>query len=602
MPISRMQQPRQMYGLGSFVKKAVKGVTGAVKKIASSDLGKAAGIAALTFGIPGTQFGGLMGRSAGSIFGGAPSIFGKMGIGESLSALGSTLGIGTSDGILKGITKNFPGKGLGLATTVAGLTGFLSAQGKTEEEIEEIKQNPEVLGGYLEQYYRNLNPPTADTNSEEYEAQVSNFVQRNLKANGGRMGFSDGKSGKFLTMQEAAERDPAMFMDTTTSAYGDAGKGRPVPDFLKPQKTLKENLQFLNEIKGGISPKSTAYMLKEYLDNALKNKQITKEKYNKMLMPFFGKTGEGITKQIEAYENFANGGRIGFEDGTYFDEQTTNVTGKETTGPMPGGKTPQIPEEEFLKYQQFKENKVVPASSDSKPEYGTKEYFKQNLDNLELEQYVEKPFLLNPFSIGLIEDRLNSFEKAGGDSSRYRNLYEKIKQENTKYFQSLSEAEQKAYIDRHRKSLEKDIGLGILPGQEELGILDLKKEKGIPQPKKDPFDTEGFKQYRMDAATGGRIGFAFGNPEQNAMEASGIGGLPLNQNPAGITELDLRDNGGFIPPVGVKEKADDIPAMLSNNEFVFTADAVRGMGDGDVNVGAQRMYDMMKKLENGGRV
>jgi hypothetical protein len=42
MPISRMQQPRQQYGLGSFVKKAVKGVTGAVKKIAGSDLGKAA--------------------------------------------------------------------------------------------------------------------------------------------------------------------------------------------------------------------------------------------------------------------------------------------------------------------------------------------------------------------------------------------------------------------------------------------------------------------------------------------------------------------------------------------------------------------------------
>jgi len=105
------------------------------------------------------------------------------------------------------------------------------------------------------------------------------------------------------------------------------------------------------------------------------------------------------------------------------------------------------------------------------------------------------------------------------------------------------------------------------------------------------------------AANGGRIGYAFGNkPEQNAIEAAGIEGLPLNQNPAGVTELDLRDSGGFIPPVGVKEKADDIPAMLANNEFVFTADAVRGMGDGNVNKGAQRMYDMMKKLEKGGRV
>jgi len=103
-------------------------------------------------------------------------------------------------------------------------------------------------------------------------------------------------------------------------------------------------------------------------------------------------------------------------------------------------------------------------------------------------------------------------------------------------------------------------------------------------------------------AYGGRIGYMAGTPEGNAIQASGIMNLPLSQNKAGVTELDLRKTGGFIPPVGVKEKADDIPAMLSNNEFVFTADAVRGMGNGNVNLGAQRMYDMMKKLEKGGRV
>ena len=103
-------------------------------------------------------------------------------------------------------------------------------------------------------------------------------------------------------------------------------------------------------------------------------------------------------------------------------------------------------------------------------------------------------------------------------------------------------------------------------------------------------------------AEGGRVNYSRGTPEQNAIQAAGIMNLPLNQNPAGVTELDLRETGGFIPPVGVKEKADDIPAMLANNEFVFTADAVRGMGDGNVNKGAQRMYDMMKKLEKGGRV
>jgi len=102
-------------------------------------------------------------------------------------------------------------------------------------------------------------------------------------------------------------------------------------------------------------------------------------------------------------------------------------------------------------------------------------------------------------------------------------------------------------------------------------------------------------------ADGGRIGYAMGT-DQIVDQASGIMGLPQRTNKAGVKELDLRESGGFIPPVGVKEKADDIPAMLSNNEFVFTADAVRGMGNGNVNKGAQRMYDMMKKLEKGGRV
>jgi len=89
---------------------------------------------------------------------------------------------------------------------------------------------------------------------------------------------------------------------------------------------------------------------------------------------------------------------------------------------------------------------------------------------------------------------------------------------------------------------------------------------------------------------------------ENAMQAAGIEGLPIRKNQAGVKELDLRETGGFIQPVGIKEKEDDIPAMLSNNEFVFTADAVRGMGGGDVNKGAQMLYDQMKMLEAGGRV
>ena len=98
-------------------------------------------------------------------------------------------------------------------------------------------------------------------------------------------------------------------------------------------------------------------------------------------------------------------------------------------------------------------------------------------------------------------------------------------------------------------------------------------------------------------AQGGRMGFAYG-PDQTAQAAGIMEGLPTRNNAAGVKELDLRDSGGFIPPVGIKEKADDIPAMLSNNEFVFTADAVRAAGGGSVEKGAQVMYDTMKNLEN----
>jgi len=63
----------------------------------------------------------------------------------------------------------------------------------------------------------------------------------------------------------------------------------------------------------------------------------------------------------------------------------------------------------------------------------------------------------------------------------------------------------------------------------------------------------------------------------------------------GGKEMDLR-KGGFVP-IGKKERADDVPARLSKNEFVMTADAVRAAGGGSVNEGAKRMYDVMNKLE-----
>ena len=90
--------------------------------------------------------------------------------------------------------------------------------------------------------------------------------------------------------------------------------------------------------------------------------------------------------------------------------------------------------------------------------------------------------------------------------------------------------------------------------------------------------------YAKSAANGGRIGRA----EGGLMD---LGGL----------EKDYRNTGGFVE-IGAKEKADDVPARLSVNEFVFTADAVRNAGGGDIDEGAKVMENVMKHLEGGGRL
>ena len=107
--------------------------------------------------------------------------------------------------------------------------------------------------------------------------------------------------------------------------------------------------------------------------------------------------------------------------------------------------------------------------------------------------------------------------------------------------------------------------------------------------RKNPYDFLG-----PNFANGGRIGYQEGSKEPVAKKT-----MPLLD--MGGKEMDLRDDGGFVP-IGRMEKADDVPARLSKNEFVFTAEAVRNAGEGDVDKGAEVMYNMMKNLESGGEV
>ena len=94
------------------------------------------------------------------------------------------------------------------------------------------------------------------------------------------------------------------------------------------------------------------------------------------------------------------------------------------------------------------------------------------------------------------------------------------------------------------------------------------------------------------AAKGGRIG----KEEGGIMEAEASEMIDLDGQ-----EKDYRETGGFVD-LGGKERADDVPARLSKNEFVFTADAVRNAGGGDIDKGAEVMENLMNNLEQGGEV
>jgi hypothetical protein len=115
-------------------------------------------------------------------------------------------------------------------------------------------------------------------------------------------------------------------------------------------------------------------------------------------------------------------------------------------------------------------------------------------------------------------------------------------------------------------------------------------------------DAELFQMY-LDAIGSGKIprSTTFDQYKELMGETASMSPERTMANEGGLMnlggkEMDLR-GGGFVP-LGAKEKADDVPARLSKNEFVFTADAVRAAGGGDVDTGANLMYKTMKDLES----
>jgi len=135
-------------------------------------------------------------------------------------------------------------------------------------------------------------------------------------------------------------------------------------------------------------------------------------------------------------------------------------------------------------------------------------------------------------------------------------------------------------------------------GPSTQAVVNLTLPGGTPMSFRSGAGAAALRQYLQSIGMKAGPGQGMGEPLQpggKKLELGRVGAAEGGIMNLGGNEMDLR-GGGFVP-LGAKEKADDVPARLSKNEFVMTADAVRAAGGGSVDKGADKMYNMMKNLE-----
>jgi len=112
------------------------------------------------------------------------------------------------------------------------------------------------------------------------------------------------------------------------------------------------------------------------------------------------------------------------------------------------------------------------------------------------------------------------------------------------------------------------------------------KEKAQEEAKMDPYATG---TSRLGVGSVGNASYDLNDDDERLAYFDAV------RERQGIDTLNAKA-GGEVNGPGTGT-SDSVPARLSDGEFVVTADAVRGAGGGDRDVGAARMYDMMSQLE-----
>ena len=510
--LGSLQDPRQGYKLGKFVKKAIR----AVKKVASSPIGKAALLysggaylgGSTALGGAGGSFMSRMANPSGLMnlknISGYSKIGGEKGLGRFLNPLNRT------NPLLYDDTGKFSGRkamliGSGLLTA----SPFLMGGGEDDEdnEISEMpfSQTPDAIQDIVSQA-QTRNPSLRFLTPEAYTQ--ANFYNRARVANGGIMDLPN--SGG------AGEEQLVQMLKAEYIKYRQQGGTMPFEQFVE-------------------------IVMKQQQEQQMAGPQMAEQQ---MMDP----------QQMTQPQMAAYGGRIGYEIGGDIDPAD------------------------------------LPMSREGFPRY-------------EDESGEEVPYPYNNQEMASNPDPMAELFQMYRDALRSGQIPLSTSFEQFKELMSSSSINE----SMDDMSLRENANLGGIMGY-----------------------AYGPQNYRQMAAEGGRINFSNGGGPtkyiKDVLTKKGYQDMMQNMNDNEIRSLydsvmgtfsrrfaeggmidlggmekDYRAEGGFVP-IGGKEKADDVPARLSKNEFVFTADAVRNAGGGDVDKGAEVMYNVMKNLESGGKI
>jgi len=571
MAISRMQQPRQQYGLGSLVKKAVRGV----KKIVKSPIGKAAILGGLgMYGMGAGPFSGMKG--SGFLKG---IMAGKGGLGP-WTMRGVTPGKGGFFGNMLGGAKNWWGGLSGGQKLFTGLAGaslaapFLMGKGDEEEDVVEeawtsVPSSIADIRNQAKNYYK-----IGSAGSNLNFMPGKQFVNANYyAADGGRVGLLNG---------------------------GEAGQEQ------IEQMLMAEFVKYKNQ--GGT---------------------LTFEQFVQAVMQAQQQQPEGAgMEQPQEVAMAANGGRMGFKDGKSWWDNF-----KSSWGQVLSGET-----EAFLGGDQKKINEILTGQGwgiDLNPET-----IKMIIDGHKKGLDISTISSLAETDEGTVENIIEKLSFANGGPVPGSTVpgYTTPAGHNRFDYYSGGDPVRTGYSHGGQTlfgdianidwgSNLKDLGSSILdlPGEAweilkdfPTGIKQIYFNLKSDREKKNMLEIlHGEKK-----AQGGRIGALNGglmsededeyayNPQaamrmykRQGKQEGGIMETEVADEmiDMGGQEKDYRETGGFVE-IGGKERADDVPARLSKNEFVFTADAVRAAGGGDIDAGSEVMQNMMDNLEAGGEI